>query len=48
MRRARVTEDEILETARHNHGIERFAQIKFAVLEASGKISIIPAEKNSD
>jgi uncharacterized membrane protein YcaP (DUF421 family) len=43
MRRARVTADEILEAARHDHGIERLDQIKFAVLEASGKISIIPA-----
>jgi|SRR5690242_13568954 len=46
MRRARVTEDEILETARHDHGIERLDQIKFAVLEASGKISIIPDAKS--
>jgi uncharacterized membrane protein YcaP (DUF421 family) len=45
MLRARVTEAEILESARHDHGIERLDQIKFAVLEASGKISIIPAPK---
>jgi len=43
MLRARVTEAEILEAARHDHGLERLDQIKFAVLEASGKISIIPA-----
>lgn len=46
MRRARVTEEEILEAARHDHGIERLDQIKFAVLEASGKISIIPEQKS--
>jgi uncharacterized membrane protein YcaP (DUF421 family) len=42
MRRARVTEDEILEAARSLHGLETLAQIKFAILEASGDISIIP------
>jgi uncharacterized membrane protein YcaP (DUF421 family) len=47
MRRARVTEEEIREAARHDHGIERLEQIKFAVLEASGKISIIPAEQKT-
>jgi uncharacterized membrane protein YcaP (DUF421 family) len=45
MLRARVTEAEILEAARHDHGLERLDQVKFAVLEASGKISIIPAPK---
>ena len=47
MDRARITEAEILEAARHDHGLERLDQIKFAVLEASGKISIIPAGKNA-
>jgi uncharacterized membrane protein YcaP (DUF421 family) len=46
MLRARVTEAEILEAARHDHGIEQLDQIKYAVLEASGKISIIPAGKS--
>jgi len=43
MRRARVTEDNILEAARRLHGLERLDQIKFAILEASGDISIVPA-----
>jgi uncharacterized membrane protein YcaP (DUF421 family) len=43
MRRARVTEDNILEAARRLQGIERMDQIKFAILEASGDISIVPA-----
>jgi uncharacterized membrane protein YcaP (DUF421 family) len=47
MRRARITEEEILEAARYEHGIERLDQIKFAVLEASGKISIIQNERKS-
>jgi uncharacterized membrane protein YcaP (DUF421 family) len=40
--RARVSLDEVLESARLQQGLERLDQIKFAVLEASGKISIIP------
>jgi len=44
LRRARLTEDEVLEAARRSHGLERMDQIKFAILEASGRISIIPRE----
>jgi uncharacterized membrane protein YcaP (DUF421 family) len=42
MRRARVTEDNILEAARRLHGLERMEQIKFAILEATGEITIVP------
>lgn len=42
MHRARVTEDYILEAARRLHGLERMDQIKFAILEPSGEISIVP------
>jgi uncharacterized membrane protein YcaP (DUF421 family) len=42
MRRARVTEDNILEAGRRLHGLERMDQIKFAILEPSGEISILP------
>jgi uncharacterized membrane protein YcaP (DUF421 family) len=45
MRRARVTADEIMERARRLHGLETLAQIKYAILEASGDISIIPRDK---
>jgi uncharacterized membrane protein YcaP (DUF421 family) len=41
--RARLSVDEVLEAARKQHGLERLDQIRFAVLEASGNISIIPA-----
>lgn len=44
VRRELVTEEDILESARMKHGIERMDQIKYAVLEKSGDISIIPAE----
>ena len=39
--KARVSEDEIMEAARRLQGLERMDQIKFAVLEVSGGISII-------
>jgi uncharacterized membrane protein YcaP (DUF421 family) len=44
VRKELVTEEDILESARQKHGIERMDQIKYAVLEKSGDISIIPAE----
>lgn len=44
MERARVDEAEILEAARELQGLERMEQIKFAILEVSGKITIIPRE----
>ena len=43
LRGERVDEDDILEAARQLHGIERLEQIKMAVLERRGVISIIPA-----
>lgn len=42
MKRSQVTEDDILQSARQAHGLERMDQIKFAVLESSGGISIVP------
>jgi uncharacterized membrane protein YcaP (DUF421 family) len=45
MDKARVREDEILEAARQTQGLERMDQIKFAVLEVSGGISVIPKER---
>lgn len=38
----RIDEDSILEQARELHGLERMDQIKYAVLERNGEISIIP------
>jgi uncharacterized membrane protein YcaP (DUF421 family) len=45
MRWARVTKEELLEAARAAHGLEKLDQIKFAILEAGGDISIIPYEQ---
>lgn len=42
IRKARIDESGILEAARHSQGLERIDQIKFAILEKDGKISIIP------
>jgi len=36
--------DEILEAARTDQGLERLNQIKYAVLERSGGISVIPSK----
>lgn len=44
MERARVDEEDVLVAARERQGLERMDQIKYAVLECSGGISIIPKE----
>jgi len=45
MTKARVSEDEVMEAARELRGLERMEQIKYAVLESSGIISIIPTDE---
>jgi uncharacterized membrane protein YcaP (DUF421 family) len=42
----RVDEDDVLAAAREHHGLERLDQIKYAVLERSGGISIVPKERS--
>jgi uncharacterized membrane protein YcaP (DUF421 family) len=44
LKRARVGIGDVLESARQNQGLERLEQIKYAVLEAGGDISIIPED----
>jgi len=44
LKEARITPNDILEAAREKQGLERMEQIKYAVLERTGSISIIPAE----
>ena len=44
MSKARVDESDILQSARQLQGLERMEQIKYAVLERSGGISIIPKQ----
>jgi uncharacterized membrane protein YcaP (DUF421 family) len=47
MNMARVDELDVLHAARQLQGLERLDQIKYAVLEVSGGISIIPKRTNS-
>jgi uncharacterized membrane protein YcaP (DUF421 family) len=42
LKEARIGVDEIMVSARNNHGLERIADIKHAILEAGGGISIVP------
>ncbi|MDQ3584664.1 MAG: DUF421 domain-containing protein [Acidobacteriota bacterium] len=44
MNKARVDEGDILEAARELQGLERLEQIKYAVLERDGRISIVPKQ----
>lgn len=44
LKAARIRVEDILESAREKHGLERLDQIKFAIIEKNGKISIIPRE----
>lgn len=42
MDKARVDENDVLDAARETQGLERMDQIRHAILERNGKISIIP------
>jgi uncharacterized membrane protein YcaP (DUF421 family) len=42
LRKARIDDDDVLVAARKHHGLEHMDEIKFAILEADGNISIIP------
>lgn len=45
MRKSRVGVEDILHAAREKQGLERLDQIKYAVLEVSGGINVIPKEQ---
>ena len=45
LRGARVDLNDVLESARSQHGLERLDQIRFAALEVGGNISIVPTER---
>ena len=47
MQRARIDEDDVMQSARSTHGLERMDQIKFAVLEIGGSISIVPKDREA-
>ncbi len=42
MDRARVTDDDVLEAGRRYLGLERMDQVKYAVLERHGGITVVP------
>jgi uncharacterized membrane protein YcaP (DUF421 family) len=42
MHKERVDESDILEAAREYEGLERLEQIKYAILERTGQITIVP------
>lgn len=44
LRKTHVTDSDILQAARQSQGLESMDQIKYAVLETSGGISIVPME----
>lgn len=48
MERSRVDVDDVLAAGRKLHGIERLEQIKYAVLEQSGAITVIPHSTATD
>lgn len=45
MDKERVDAEDILESARELQGIERLDQIKYAVLERSGHVTVVPKEQ---
>jgi len=46
LRHARLIEADLMEAARSSQGIETVEEIKFAILERNGKISVIRREDN--
>lgn len=48
LRKSRIDEGDVLSAARRLRGLERMDQIKYAVLEASGGITIIPQDRDDN
>jgi uncharacterized membrane protein YcaP (DUF421 family) len=42
MRRIRIDENDLLTAARRSHGLERMDQIKYAIVEGNGEVTIVP------
>lgn len=45
MKQQEVNEEDVLEAARQSQGLERMDQVKYAVLERGGTISVVPMKK---
>lgn len=48
MRKSKVSVEDVLEAARVLHGLQKMQDIKYAILEKSGDISIVPFQPTSD
>jgi uncharacterized membrane protein YcaP (DUF421 family) len=46
MSKTNVDEEDVMQAARANQGLEKIEQVKYAVLEKDGTISVIPLEKD--
>jgi uncharacterized membrane protein YcaP (DUF421 family) len=46
LKRSRIDISDVMEAARQSHGIPKQSEIRFAVLEASGNISIVPFKES--
>ena len=42
MKKSKVSEDDIMESAREHFGLEKMEEIKYAILEKNGRITIVP------
>src|SRR5690349_20520140 len=48
MRKSKVSVEDVQEAARVLHGLQKMQDIKYAILEKSGDISIVPFQPTSD
>lgn len=47
MHRAHLSEDDVMAAARLHHGLTSLDEVKYAILEANGDISIVPERKQA-
>ena len=47
LKKVQISEDELEESV-HEHGIETVAEVKLAILEVDGNISVVSIDKNSN
>jgi uncharacterized membrane protein YcaP (DUF421 family) len=47
MKKSKVSEDDIMESARERFGLEKMEDIKYAILEKNGRITIVPKSRRA-
>jgi uncharacterized membrane protein YcaP (DUF421 family) len=47
MKKSKVSEDDIMESARERFGLEKMEDIKYAILEKNGQITIVPKARRA-